>query len=376
MRIPVAWLNIIQHKKRTCAALAGISFSIFLIFMQLGFLGATRKNATIVYDYLDFDLLIVSEQFLTLTRAGSVDRYRLLQSEALQEVESVTGVLVGMADWLNEEADKEKNLLIFGVDPDKFFFTNEALKQQGHLLAGRSSILVDSRVMPDFGPWEVGEVRQVNEQPVSVVGGYQMGVGILATGSAFVSYETFSRLNGGDTTTSYNLGLVKLKPGSDVLKTREALLNALPGDVLVKTREEITTSEEHFYIGVKPVGIMFKIGAVVSFIVGAVMLYQILSAEITNRLNEFATMKAIGYNTLYIYKIGIQQGILFSMLGFIPALILSYLLYWSIHSVSGFYLVMTLSRASFVFVLSLLMCAIAGALSLGKIRKADPADLF
>ena len=40
MRTPLAWLNLLHNRARTAVALAGVSFSVLLIFMQLGFLGA------------------------------------------------------------------------------------------------------------------------------------------------------------------------------------------------------------------------------------------------------------------------------------------------------------------------------------------------
>jgi putative ABC transport system permease protein len=84
----------------------------------------------------------------------------------------------------------------------------------------------------------------------------------------------------------------------------------------------------------------------------------------------------MGYTELYIYGIGISQGIYFSLMGYFPSLVLSFLLYRVLRSLSGFPVYMDLNRALFVFALTLGMCVIAAALSLGKIKRADPADLF
>ena len=65
---------------------------------------------------------------------------------------------------------------------------------------------------------------------------------------------------------------------------------------MIMTRQELIDREENYFVNVKPVGIMFRVGMLVAFIVGAVILYQILASEITNRLKEFATMKAMGYS--------------------------------------------------------------------------------
>jgi putative ABC transport system permease protein len=110
--------------------------------------------------------------------------------------------------------------------------------------------------------------------------------------------------------------------------------------------------------------------------IGAVILYQILSSEIANRLKEFATLKAMGYTERYIYGVGIRQGLIFSIMGYVPSLILSFGLYRLLRGLSSFPVYMDLTRALFVLGLTLGMCAIAAVFALGKIKRADPADLF
>jgi len=66
MKIPLAWHNTFQNKKRTLAAIGGISFSLLLIFMQLGFLTTARITAGLVYDYFDYDLIITSAAYETI----------------------------------------------------------------------------------------------------------------------------------------------------------------------------------------------------------------------------------------------------------------------------------------------------------------------
>ena len=376
MRTPIAWLNIIQHKKRTVAALAGIAFAILLIFMQLGFLGATRKNATVVYDSMDFDLLLCSNTFLTLTKSGSFSRLALIQAQASNSVEHASGVVVRNSLLRDESDQTEKRILTLSINTLDPVFLDPKLASIATQLQQRASMLLDRRSIPGFGPWEVGESRMVNDQAIQIVGDYEMGIGILASTSMVVSHETMSLLGNGAPVTKFNLGLIQLKEGSDLGRVRDDLQKRLPGTVRLMTREEVNRKEQVFYMNTKPIGIMFRIGVVVAFIVGAVILYQILSAEISNRMGEYATMKAMGYSPVFVYIIGIQQGIIYSILGFIPACILGMLLYNVLHNISGFHLWMPLGRAFFVFMLALLMCSVASMFALGKLRNADPADLF
>ncbi len=376
MRTPVAWLNTIQNKKRTATAVGGICFAVLLIFMQSGFLGAARMNASLAYRTLDFDLILISRGYLTMARSESIDRYRVIQASSVQGVAHASGLLIDSADWKNVADKSSASCFVFGVPTSGPVFVDPALNRQIGRLRDSLTVMGDRNARKSYGPWQVGGPATINGQLLRVVGEYSLGMGLLADGSAVVSEDTFARLYGMISVDRFNFGLIKVAPGENVEAVAERLRAALPPDVVVATKPEIMHREERYFVNVKPVGVMFQVGMAVAFVVGAVILYQILSSEISNRLREFATLKAMGYSDRYIYGVGIKQGLLFSMMGYFPSLVLSFLLYRVLRAASGFPVYMDLNRALFVFSLSLAMCAIAAVLSLGKIKRADPADLF
>ena len=376
MRTPLAWFNTTQNLKRTAAAVGGICFAILLIFMQWGFLSAARLNASLTYRLLDFDVILVSRGYLNLPRSETIDRHRLNQARSVAGVASAYPLSIDGGEWTNRETNKTANCFIFGLSPAAPIFHDPSINRQLAGLQAPLTMLVDSNSRPSFGPWAVGGQAKVNGALLGVVGNYALGMGLLADGSAIMSEDNFMRLYGQPELPRVNFGLIKLTPGTTPAAAVEALRRALPADVVVLTRDEIIRREERYFVSVKPVGIMFQVGMLVAFIVGAVILYQILSSEISNRMREFATLKALGYTENFIYRIGIYQGLLFSLLGYIPSLLLALGLYRLLRALSGFPVYMDWTRVFGVLGLSLVMCAIAAALSLGKIKRADPADLF
>src|SRR5437773_11861146 len=64
---------------------------------------------------------------------------------------------------------------------------------------------------------------------------------------------------------------------------------------------------------------MFTSGVLVAFIAGAVILYQVLTSEVQNRLREYATLKALGYGDRYVYGTIVRQAVIFCGVGFGPA---------------------------------------------------------
>ncbi len=376
MRTPIAWFNTIQNKKRTATAVGGICFAVLLIFMQAGFLGAARMNASLAYSILDFDLILVARGYLTMPRSETIDLYRVIQASSVRGVAQSRGLLIDGANWRNRTNGEGASCFVFGVPTDGAVFIDPRLNAQTEQLKESLTVMADTRSGKSYGPWAVGGPATINGQTLRITGSYDLGMGLLADGSAVTSYNTFARLYGQSAISYYNFGLIKIVPGEDLQAVAARLRATLPDDVVVSTKDEIMRREERYFVSVKPVGIMFQVGMAVAFVVGAVILYQILSSEISNRMREFATLKAMGYTERYIYGVGIAQGLLFSLMGYFPSLVLSFVLYRVLRALSGFPVYMDAQRALFVFGLTMAMCVIAAALSLGKIKRADPADLF
>ena len=63
-------------------------------------------------------------------------------------------------------------------------------------------------------------------------------------------------------------------------------------------------------------------------------------------------------------------------LGYIPGLAISIGLYELVKTITLLPITMSISQASLVLFLTILMCSIAGAIALRKLQEADPADIF
>jgi len=118
------------------------------------------------------------------------------------------------------------------------------------------------------------------------------------------------------------------------------------------------------------------VGVIVAFLVGAVILFQVLATEIANKLKEFATLKAVGFTPRYIYGVGFQQAMLYLAMSYLPSLVVAWFLFQLVHLASRLPIRMTAGLVGLVLLLSFAMCGISGMLALRKIKKADPADLF
>ena len=108
-----------------------------------------------------------------------------------------------------------------------------------------------------------------------------------------------------------DLGLVRVADGVDPVAVRDALRALLPKDVLV-AHQAPTSSRARSPTGTSatPIGFVFTFGAIIGFVVGTVIVYQILFADVSDHLAEYATLRAIGYSNGYISRVVVQQALI------------------------------------------------------------------
>ena len=150
----------------------------------------------------------------------------------------------------------------------------------------------------------------------------------------------------------------------------------LSAELLITSREELIDRELAFFEFRSPIGLIFRFGLGVSVLVGLVILYQILYQITTKYIQEYATLKAIGYTDFSVAFIVIQTAMILALQGFLPGLGISIVLYSVLEQSTGLDFVMTVPTAAAVFLVVMLICQISAVLAIRVLRRADPAELF
>jgi putative ABC transport system permease protein len=144
----------------------------------------------------------------------------------------------------------------------------------------------------------------------------------------------------------------------------------------VMTKQEFVQREVEYWNSATPIGYIFAFGAIMGFLVGAIIVYQILFADVSEHLHEYATLRAMGYGNGFVSGIVLQQAAILAVLGYIPGVAAVYWLYGKAAAATNLPLYLTQERTAGVFVLTLAMCAVSGLLAVRKVRRLDPADVF
>ncbi len=376
MRTPLAWYKFTHKKLRSAASLAGVCFAIVLIFMQLGFYDSGFRSATMLHDQLDFDVVLLSPHYDFLKSPGSIPLRRLQQARALPGVQSAFPLYVGEQFWRNPDTGFRREVTVLGIDPMECPFRLEEVRRFAPALKEDDTGIWDTKSQRVYGQVRQGTVSELGRRQLKIIGAYSHGAGFAASASLVVNDRTYCRLYPGRSREKVSLGLVKIQSGVATDAAVQELRAALPDDVEVWPRARLEAYEQNYFMNIKPIGIMFTSGSLMAFAVGAVVLYQILSAEVADHLKEYATLQAIGYRMSFVNLLVVQQGCLFACLGFVCGVPIALGIFALARASVNLPMYMTWDRIVLVFLLTVAMCSCSGLLVLRQVSRADPADLF
>ncbi|MEO5721789.1 MAG: ABC transporter permease DevC [Chthoniobacterales bacterium] len=380
--IPLAWLQLAGEKRRLAAAVAGIAFAAIMMMMQLGFHDALFESTTILHSHLRGDLAMVSTQYESLISTKSFTQRRVYQALALPEVIAVAPVYLGMANWKNPQSRRDRSIFVFGFNPDDRVLDLPEVIEKTALLKLPDSVFFDSGSRPEFGPIaqelkERGQVEtEIAGRKVTVNGVFRLGTSFAADGNVVTSGSTFLSIFKARPEGLVDLGVIRLAPGTDAVKTCDRLRALLPPDVQVVTRAGYMQLEKEYWGKRTPIGFIITASMIVAFVVGSVIVYQILYTDVVDHLQEYATLKAVGYTDARLFALVLQQAVILSLLGFIPATLMAALIFHLTRAITMLPAYLTFGRALLVLALTMLMCTVSGALAMRKLRAADPAEIF
>jgi putative ABC transport system permease protein len=309
-------------------------------------------------------------------------RRRLYQALAVDGVASVAGVYIQQAFWKNPWARNVRNIVVVGIDPTRRSFLLGDVQRQLAAIRLPDVVLFDARSRREFGPVAEqvaggGSVSaEVNDRRVSVGGLFELGTSFGIDGTLVTSDLNFRRVFPTRAPGEIDLGLVQLAPGADPRRVRAGLERALERDVLVLTRAEFVAREVEYWGRTTPIGYVFGFGATMGLIVGAVIVYQILFADVSQHRREYATLKAMGYSNRFLSNVVLQEAAILALLGYAPGLLATFALYRVTAEATRLPLELVPARALGVLALTLAMCGGAALVALRKVRSADPAEVF
>lgn len=380
--IPLAWLQLSKDKPRLLVALAGVIFAVILVSMQLGFHSSIYESAVRYHRQFDYELAMLSPTTPFIAFPESFTRRRLYQALAAEGVREVTPVYMGQAQWKNPWEFNSRGLFVVGFDPTHDVLNIPGVRRNLDRIRLPDAVLFDAGSRPEFGPVadkfaETGEVvTEVNGRRIRVVDLFVLGSSFGIDGSLITSDLNFRRIFRDQPAGFIQLGLIHLQDDADPLVVQQRLRITLEPDVEILTRQQFIQREFEYWSSTTPVGYVFGFGAIMGLIVGCVIVYQILFADVSEHRAEYATLKAMGYRNRTLSVMVLKEAGLLAVLGYLPGLLITMGLYHFMAQATRLPIEMTLARGLAVFGLTLTMCGISALMALRKVRSTDPAEVF
>jgi len=400
----LAWSNLAHKRGRTAIAAGGVAFAVILIFMELGLLGGVGRTATMLFDKLQFDLIITSSEYMDLSRTEPFSRSRLAHARAVKDVEDVVPLSFAGGAWRGPSrtglfgttpggsvmsitllaVPPEQIDRAFTIGPQGVFSTVDEARTSGAAISHLDAFLLDRRSKPEFGDvkqlmaasqQETNDPVRLNGKRATVAGSFDLGTGFSWNGMLLSSEETLGRFTG-RRADDVDFGLVQLREGADPHTVQQALRAVLPPDVKVYTRAELNSDERRYWLRITSIGQFLVVAVILAVVVGIIFVYQMMAADIRNMMPEYATVKALGYRPPYLTSVVLAQAGLLAVLGYVPGFFAALVLYAVARTWGGIPTGMTIEVAVGVLVLTLGMCLASGLLAVRKVHAADPADLF
>src|SRR5262245_37805810 len=290
MAIALGWMQLRHQKVRLAVAISGIAFAVVLILMQLGFRASLLDSAVRYQQQLRYDIAILSTDTLFIAQTVPFSSRRLYQALGVPGVLRVSPIYASGAVWKNPFNHESRRLFALGFDPSYDALDVPGVRDQLDLVRREDALLFDALSRPEHGP-VADELRagrtvttELNGREIEVVGLFEMGTSFGIDASVLTGDDNFLRIFPDRPRTQIDVGLVAVEPGADVVAVRGAIQNVLPDDVIVLTRAEWIEREKSYWMVTTPIGAVFSFGVVVGLVVGAIIVYQILFADVSDHL--------------------------------------------------------------------------------------------
>ncbi|HEY3911830.1 MAG TPA: FtsX-like permease family protein [Stellaceae bacterium] len=369
-----------SNRRRLLRSSAGIGFAVLLMLMQLGFEQGFFDSSLQVIRGLDGDMFLQSAHKYQFATQDPIPVAELATARSVPGIASARPLYADWYDlfWTNPYDGKRFLVRALAFIPDQPVFTFPQINAERQRLNAPGSVLVDRRSRRFLGMNGAASQSELNGAKVAIVGSFALGPDFGSDGTVLMGDRTFAQLMRGvaGTPPGMEAGVLKLAAGANPASVQTALAKALPPTTTVLTKAQLIAFEHAYQADVSSAGPIFAIGTIVGFVVGMLISYQITYADVADQLPQYATLKAIGYPTRYLLRVVLGQAGLNALAGWVPAWLLSIVLYHVVGEVALLPLRMTLEITAVSFGLTLGMCLISAVIAVRRVVAADPAEVF
>jgi putative ABC transport system permease protein len=365
--------TLFSDRGKFLIALIGVIFSFVLVSLQGGlFLGLIRK-ASVLVDNCEANIWVGRRGVDNVDLAYHIPEVWLNRIRSLPGVRRAEPYVVGYA-WVTLRNGEYEGVWVIGCEPVSMLGSpwvfSQGTKQDLHL---PNSIAVDELDAWKLGNPNIGDIIEISGNRARVIAKTYGILGFMTTPYVFTTIDSARRY--AQVPEGYcSYFLVQTADGSDRRRVCAAIRQLVP-NLDVFTSEEFSYKSRQYWVWRTGIGISFGASTALGVLVGLVMVAQTLYAATLDHLSDYATLKAIGAEDGFVYRVLIIQAMVTAVVGTSIGLGIVYLVQALLSTpVAPLVLPIWLLALSMGMVLGI--CLLSAVLPFQRIRRIDPATVL
>jgi putative ABC transport system permease protein len=365
--------NLFHDRLRFAATITGIVFSMLLVSVQMGLFVSFRTMVTTMIDHAPADLWIMPLGTKCFEDPALLDERERFRALSVPGVAEAAPVLVSFAQWRIPSGGTTPVLLI-GSD------RNELGLQPWNIVAGNlydlaipDAVAVDRSYFERLGTAGFGDTVEIRDLKAKIRLVTQGIRSFTTTPFVFTPLDR-ARSYAGISANKATYLLVRLQGGANADSVRTQLNESL-AKAEALTPDAFRSRSRSFWLFGTGAGAALFAGALLGMIVGIVIVAQTLYASTKEFSNEFATMRAIGSSSRYIYAVIITQALLSAAIGFGIAAAIGMVIVKATAD-SALPVLMPAGLLVALFLVTVAMCVVSAIAAIVHIMRTDPAVVF
>lgn len=371
--VSLARRNLLHDRLRFAITVAGVAFAVTLVLVQVGLFMGILDKATVTIQHASADIWVTSRETPNVDFAHAFPETSVLRVRGVPGVQRADNLIVAFMN-IQLPTGAEEGTLVYALSD----FTAWNLPWTVHegdvrdLRRGRF-ILMDRSAERRFGPFAVGDHREILGRRFKIIGTTSGAASFTTAPISFMDYGNAQELSEVLRNRASYI-LVKTAPGADPREVAAEIRRVAPYND-VYTRDEWASRSRRYWVVSTGLGMNMGVTVFLGILVGIVVVAQTLYTSAVEHVKEFGTVKAIGGSNGDIYRILGEQALIAAVVGFAVGAALSMAMR---PVMAKLYLnvLVSPSFAAAVFVGTVAMCLGAAMLSFRRVAEIDPALVF
>jgi putative ABC transport system permease protein len=369
----IGYKLLINDKGKFSALLIGITFAVFLMTQMTAMFAGILNRAYANVTNIGATIWVMDPGVNTASSPIPMPNYLLDAVRSIDGVSYAVPLFIGGA-MVKLPNGNYQGVSVVGLDDESLFGRPELEQGDIHdIYADNAFFVVDDAEFRKLLNPKVGSTFELNNHMVKIVGIARVASNGL-TGVPTL-YTTYNRAIQYIPQMHYTLSYVLVQPKDP------AAVAGIKQDVarlgyVALTKDEFNGSIANYYIYQTGVGVNILLMTVIAFIVGLAISGQTFFTFISENLEKFGALKAIGAKGSKLVYMILFMALLTSLTGYGLGILLVTLAIAAARSLSPYYAAtITYWNLALAFGMVLLIAAISGYIGVRKVLKIEPFDI-